>query len=116
MTQVTKLTTVYGDVVYVSTADWDGFGRQSIMLHRYTRDGRRWDETKEGQMAVQRGNATSIHRDNLCPPNIAAMAAVIKAAERILAKIDNLTTQEFANGDEITEREALRDALAMLQT
>ena len=43
-----------------------------------------------------------------------AVAAVVLAAQRLLEKIDNLTTDDFSKGGERQEREALRAALKKL--
>ena len=46
-----------------------------------------------------------------CPPHVAA-AELLAAAVALLARIDRLTTEEFSRGDEKTERERLRAAIA----
>lgn len=112
---VTKFVTVYGDTVHVATEDWDHGNRPLLRL--YTRDGRRWGDTQAGIDAVRRNQPILVHRDNLCPPNIAALGAVAKAAERLLARMDFIAAYDPAHyKDTMGERETLRDALRSMHT
>jgi hypothetical protein len=112
---VTKFVTVYGDTVHVATADWDDAGLK--LLRIYTRDGRRWGDTQAGLDAAKRHQPIMVHRDNLCPPNIAALGAVAKAAERLLARMDFIAAYDLKRGGETQEeRDTLREALRALHT
>ena len=64
---VTRVQTVYGERCYVSTADLNGT-RWKHMLPLYTRDGRRWTDTRAGIAAERRHEATMLARANIQEP------------------------------------------------
>jgi len=44
---------------------------------------------------------------------IAAAPTILEAAESLLARLENMTTEEFSRGEEKAEREAMRAAIAL---
>ena len=66
---VTRVPFIYGGHYYVSTADLEGT-RWKHFLPLYTRDGRRYDETRAGVLAAKRGQATILARENIGMPDI----------------------------------------------
>jgi hypothetical protein len=65
VTKVIKVETVYGKTFYVSESDLSGPKPKRYQLPLYTRSGIRWDETRAGYAAARRGEATTIHRENI---------------------------------------------------
>ena len=60
---VTRVRTVYGDRYFVATADLNG--ARKFQLPLYTRDGRRWTDTRAGMAAQRRHEATTLARGNI---------------------------------------------------
>ena len=65
-TPVTRVPFVYGGHYWVATADLAN--ERNTMLPLYTRNGSKWEDTKAGQRAARKSEATMLHRDNIGKP------------------------------------------------
>ncbi len=58
---------VYGGYLHVAKADLED--ARKVMLPLYTRKGLLWRDTPAGERARRRGEATSLHRENIAQEN-----------------------------------------------
>jgi hypothetical protein len=61
--QVVRVSLIYGGSYYVAANDLRNLSR--TYLPRYTRSGLLWEDTRAGQRAARKHQATTIHRENI---------------------------------------------------
>jgi hypothetical protein len=71
MIDMTRVTTVYGDRIYVATADLANPRRTQLPI--YTAQGEKWANTPAAERRENRGKATTLHRDNIAPGGVSAL-------------------------------------------
>lgn len=71
MIDMTRVTTVYGDRIYVATADLANPRRTQLPI--YTAQGEKWADTAAAERPENRGKATTLHRANIAPGGASAL-------------------------------------------